>query len=109
MQPNRLIWILCLLFLLQNAEAQEKGLGNIKDWPIKAPIGTPAGQEYNKTQVIYGYILTKDNDTLRGRLKIVPFWGVAFFYVYVLPEGKQKGEDILNIYRARIRSVRAYS
>jgi hypothetical protein len=81
---------------------------HLKQWPILSARTTGGGYIYNDTRVLSGIILTKTGDTLKGKMKILPYFNGGFSQIPLLPNGKYTAKDIVGIPRTRIKFLRAY-
>lgn len=75
------------------------------DWPVTG-ASNPYGPIYNDTKIRYGDVVLKNGDSLRGWMKILPYYNGAFRTIDLLPDGEYS--RIMSIERTRINHVRAY-
>ncbi len=102
---NSLFFIALIILVDENLTyAQKKDF----NWPVRSSTTSSSGLAYNATPVSIGYILLRNGDTLRGRIKLLvyspPIHSISF-----LPTGRNDAIHVIDIQRERINYVRLYS
>jgi hypothetical protein len=103
------IWLrmACLVMALYGCGTLEGYGQNAPQWPGKKDR-TSFTNAYNDAKDQYGYILLKDGDTLRGKIKLLPYTDYYYREILFLALDKFAGRDIVFVPRYTISYVRTY-
>jgi hypothetical protein len=104
----KFVFVGYIVFAIGICENQVYAQKKNSDWPVHASTTSSLGLAYNATPVSVGYILLKNGDTLRGRIKLLVYYS-PIRYISFVPEGKNNSWDVVDIQREKINYVRLYS
>jgi hypothetical protein len=104
----KIVFVSYFIFIIGSCEnhiyAQKKDF----NWPVRSSTSSSFGLSYNATPVSIGYVLLKNGDTLRGRIKLLVYSQPVAFISFVAT-GKNNKWDVVNVPRDKINYVRLYS
>ncbi len=104
----RFISLFFITLIILAGENRTYAQKNNSDWPVHASTSGSFGFTYNATPVSIGYILLKNGDTLRGRIKLLVYYS-PIRYISFVPAGKNNTWDVVDVPREKINYVRLYS
>lgn len=104
----RFIYLFLIALVIHAFENLTYAQKQVLDWPYRLAANA-YGASYNSSPISLGYILLKNGDTLKGRIKILVFSKIEFTYIPIVAMGKNEIKDIQNVQRRNIKYVRTYS
>ncbi len=104
----KFVYVSYIVFAIGICENQIYAQKKDFNWPVRSSTSSSFGLSYNATPVSIGYILLKNGDTLRGRIKLLVY-SPAITFISFVPTGKNDKNDVVNVQRERISYVRLYS
>ena len=104
-----LYFYVLIVSIVINTGCVSKGTVLQQTWPVNFIGPHLAILRYYYAPVKNGCIFLKSNDKLSGIIKFVANINKSSSYIQILPSGKTKKKDVLNVQRADINFVRLYS